>query len=425
MNGYKLSARAAEAEVRRSASRSLALVDETRADAVTVPMGGGWSPVNLPVNWWQMGMSPPDPSRSSMVEACVSAYAQTTAMCPGSHWKYAPETGRVRIPNSALARIIKKPNDYQTISDFLLNLVRYLLDNGNAYALVIRNARFEPIELHLMNSDMSHAMIAVDGSVFYALAGNPIIDRRFGPQIVVPARDVLHIKLHTPRHPLLGETPMVAAALEMAAGNAALSHQVNFFLNQSRPSFVLTTDQSITADQVRMLRASWDEQAKGLNSGGTPILGHGLKPSPLGSSNKDAELASILGLSNEAIARVYRVHEEGRRDCAAGYCGQASAGRARDLPYRHRRDYAVTALTLDLVKSFLRYELESVDQDVTLSVALEAGIDWVARTGRSTSRSASPPAVAGRAPIPTSPRPTVPILPLICGRPIRGRRRSG
>lgn len=37
----------------------------------------------------------------------------------------------------------------------------------------------------------------------------------------------------------------------------------------------------------------------------------------------------------------------------------------------------MTALTLALVKSFLRYELDSVDQDVTLSVALEAGVEWV------------------------------------------------
>lgn len=289
---------------------AIGLPDTTeKAGTETPPVAltGDWLPMNAPINWWQTGMSPPRSARSSMVEACVSAYAQTVAMCPGNHWRYAPEKGRERVPNSPLARIIKKPNDYQSVSDFLLNLVRNLLDEGNAYALIIRNARFEPIELHLMNSDMSRPVIAADGSIFYTLAGNPIVEARFGPRIVVPARDVLHIRLHTPRHPLVGETPMVNAALELAAGNAALSHQVNFFLNQSRPSFVLTTDQNITAEQIRMLRTAWDEQSKGLNSGGTPILGHGLKPSPLGSSNKDAELASILGLSSEAIARVYRV----------------------------------------------------------------------------------------------------------------------
>lgn len=43
----------------------------------------------------------------------------------------------------------------------------------------------------------------------------------------------------------------------------------------------------------------------------------------------------------------------------------------------------MTALTLDLIKAFLRYEADNTDQDVTLAVALQAGIDWVENyTGR-------------------------------------------
>lgn len=211
------------------------------------------------------------------------------------------------MTTSALTRILRYPNDYQSISDFLLNAVRYLLDDGNAYALVIRNARFEPTELHLMSSSVSHPRLAVDGSVFYHLGGNPIVEARFGPQIIVPARDVLHLKLHTPRHPLVGESPLAAAALQLAAGNAALTHQVKFFLNQSRPSFILSSDQHFTPDQTTALRESWNLQSKGMNSGGTPILGGGLKAQPIGTNAKDSELADMLKLSDQAIAHVYRV----------------------------------------------------------------------------------------------------------------------
>jgi HK97 family phage portal protein len=271
-----------------------------------ISIGGGRA-ADAPVNWWQMGMDISREGRSSMVEACVSAYAQTTAMCPGNHWRSSPEKGRERVTTSALTRILRYPNDYQSISDFLLNAVRFLLDDGNAYALVVRNNRFEPIELHLMSSAMSGPQIAYDGSIFYHLGGNPIVDARYGTQIVVPARDVLHLKLHTPRHPLVGETPMAAAALQLAAGNAALTSQITFFLNQSRPSFVLTTDQKLTPEQVQQLRTLWDDQSKGMNTGGTPILTAGLGPKPIGSSAKDAELAAILKLSDQAIAHVFRV----------------------------------------------------------------------------------------------------------------------
>ncbi|MBD8677931.1 phage gp6-like head-tail connector protein [Sphingomonas sp. CFBP 13720] len=39
----------------------------------------------------------------------------------------------------------------------------------------------------------------------------------------------------------------------------------------------------------------------------------------------------------------------------------------------------MTALTLDLVKSFLGYEKDQIDHDDTLTLALEAGVDWVER----------------------------------------------
>ncbi len=46
----------------------------------------------------------------------------------------------------------------------------------------------------------------------------------------------------------------------------------------------------------------------------------------------------------------------------------------------------MTALTLDLIKAYLRYELDGIDNDVSLSVALAAGIEWVERyTGRTIS----------------------------------------
>lgn len=243
-----------------------------------------------------------------MVEACVSAYAQTVAMCPGSHWQWNEAAGRSRITNSALSRLIRYPNEYQSISDFLLNAVRSLQFEGNAYALALRNSRFEIVELHLMRASVSGAQVAEDGSVFYHLGGNEVVDKLSGQKkLIVPARDVLHLRLHTPRHPLLGESPIAAAALQLAAGDAALQQQVIFYLNQARPSFVLTTDQKLSIEQVRELRTLWNEQAAGMSKGGTPILTAGLKAQPIAVNAVDAQLADLLKLSDQAIANVFRV----------------------------------------------------------------------------------------------------------------------
>lgn len=274
-----------------------------------LPYSGGWlsAEAGRHWNWWQMGYSLEEGGRTAMVEACVAAYAQTIAMCPGNHWQWAEGTGRSRVPGSALTRVIRRPNSYQTISDFLLNAI-YSLFDGNAYALALRNDRFEVQELHLFSGRSSFAQVAENGEVFYSLSGNEIIEKIVGAQkLMVPARDVLHIRMHTPRHPLVGESPLVAAALALAAGNQALEAQVLFYANQARPSYILTTDEKLTREQAQDLRALWNEQARGLASGGTPILTRGLKAQQLSVNSKDAQLIELLGMADQQVANVFRV----------------------------------------------------------------------------------------------------------------------
>lgn len=272
-------------------------------------LSDGWLPAGSATNWWQMGRDVRAYGASSaMVEACVSAYSQTVAMCPGDHWRLKGDGGRERIVTSALTRTLRYPNEYQSISDFLLNLTRDLYLQGNAYALALRNDRNEVQELHLMPARHCAHAVAEDGSIFYSLAGNEVVDRRFkGERLIVPARDVLHVRLHTPNHPLDGKSPILAAGLAIAAGNSAVARQLDFFTRQARPSFILSSDQVMTLDQVRMLRAAWDEQSKGMGSGGTPILSGGLKPIQVETSAVDAQLAETLKMSDQAVALAFRV----------------------------------------------------------------------------------------------------------------------
>jgi HK97 family phage portal protein len=271
-------------------------------------LGDGWLSTEAGrfINWWQMGHSlSPGGAGGAMVEACVSAYAQTIAMCPGAHWRATPKGGRERIDTSALARILLRPNDYQSMSDLLLNLTRALYVRGEAFALAVRNGREEVEELHWMRDGWP--VLAEDGAIFYLLAGNEIVERRFDLSAPVPARDVLHVRLHTPRHPLKGESPILAAALEMQMSGAALTQQVAFYLNQARPSFLLETEQKLTRAEAVDLRQRWEEQTVGLRAGGTPILAWGMKAKPVTVGAKDAELAELLKLTEQNVALAFRI----------------------------------------------------------------------------------------------------------------------
>jgi len=269
---------------------------------------GGYLPAGTSWNFWQMGQSvKPYSGASAVVEACVSAYAQTVAMCPGDHWRRRSDGGRDRVTDSPLARIIARPNDYQTISDFLLNATRQLYQTGNLYALAIRDDRFNIVELHLMRSLSCAVRIAETGEIFYSLGGNTVVDNRFLSLAGVPARDVLHVRLHTPLDPMKGESPIVAAALDVAATNAALQQQLDFLINQAKPSIMLSTDSVLTREQALELRESWNAQTRGDGAGGTPILTAGLKPITVSTSAADAQVAEMLKYNAQNIALAFRM----------------------------------------------------------------------------------------------------------------------
>jgi HK97 family phage portal protein len=297
------------------AYRSLARVFSPRGQKAAaggnywLPISGGWLPPDAPWNFFQLGWDPLPMGQGSIVSACVAAYAQTTAMCPGTHWRGLANNGRVRVANSDLSRILKRPNSYQSTSDFFLNLVTALYQYGNAYALAVRNNRYEIAEVHLMDPRISQPRVAVDGTVFYALAGNPIIEKQIPAEILTatPARDVMHVKLHlNPANRLLGESPLVAAMLDIAASDVLVRQALTYVQNQGRPSGILYTD-AVNADQINQTRALWNELTRGPNVGNTVVMGKNAKWEPTAANSRDEQIAELLQISDQRIATAFRM----------------------------------------------------------------------------------------------------------------------
>jgi len=275
-------------------------------------VGGSGVPANWPWNFWQLGYDPLRSSGSAVVYACRQAYAQTISMCAGTHWQSSDDGGRERVTKSALSRILKRPNSYQSPTDFFLYLTDCLYGEGAAFALALRNNRAEIVELHLMDPARCSARVAANGELFYTLAGNEIVDRLFADNLraleAVPARDVLHVRLPDRRNPLQGCAPLEAALLEVAVSNAMVAQALAYASNQGRPSGVLQTDVELESkEQLDRLRAAWNEQTQGINAGGTPILTNGLKWAPSVINSRDAQLAEMLQISDQRIATAYRV----------------------------------------------------------------------------------------------------------------------
>ena len=278
-----------------------------------LPVGSSGIPPNWPANWWQLGYDPLRPSGSAVVYACRQAYAQTISMCAGTHWQSDGKGGRDRVSTSALSRILKKPNTYQSPTDFFLYLTDCLYGEGAAFGLALRNNRFEISEIHLMDPARCWPRVAPNGEIFYTLAGNEVVERLFAGNTqlleAVPARDVLHVRLPDRRNPLQGCSPLQAALLEVAVSNAMVGQALAYAANQGRPSGVIQTDASFhnNPEAVERLRAKWNEHTQGINAGGTPILTDGLKWAPTIVNSRDAQLAEMLQVSDQRIATAYRV----------------------------------------------------------------------------------------------------------------------
>ena len=264
----------------------------------TVPFGDGYER--------GIELSGTDAKYIPAAYSAVMANARAVSQCYAAHKRINAKGKHEVVTTSPASRILNSPNDYLTWPQFILSMVAGMQFDGESFAIVARDDRSAITALHPLPRRGASPYVAPETQdIFYTVGGTDLV--ALDAQYMAPARDVLHLRQYCPRNPLIGESPIKAAAL--AAGiNVALSRsQAAFFTRMSRPSGVLSTDQTLTREQMTKLREAFDEQAKNWSQGGMPILSNGLKFQPVSIDSQDAQLIQAQRLSIEDIARVYGV----------------------------------------------------------------------------------------------------------------------
>jgi HK97 family phage portal protein len=260
-------------------------------------LGDGWQR-NLEIDAFSARRVP-------AVYACVMAIARAVSQCYPKHVRMVDGVHE-SVNTSAAYRVLRNPNGYQASPDFFLNLVATALFEGEAFAVATRNDRFEINSLHLLPRGACAVQVNEESKdIFYSIGSSPLAPG--GVDYIAPARDVLHLRFHTPRHPLIGESPIRSAAMAIGVNVALSQNQAAFFSRMNRPSGILSTDQVLNQEQSARLRAAFDEQSKKWAAGGMPILGGGLKFQPLSINSQDAQLVEAQRMSLEDICRVFGV----------------------------------------------------------------------------------------------------------------------
>ena len=266
------------------------------------PLADGWSQ-NLNVNKG-------DAKNVPAVYASVMLIARAISQCYPTHIK--TKNGEYKkITTSAAHRVLKTPNSYQESPSFLLNLIATALFEGEAFCLVTRNDRNEVSSLNLLPPNTCSPLVDdTTKSIFYSVGSSPLAEG--GTDYVVPARDVMHLRFHTPRHPLIGESPIKAAALAININVALNKSQSAFFNQMSRPSGVISYEGTpdrpfLDAKQMESLKQAWANASQAMNQGKVPILGANMKFQPMGVTSQDAQLVEAQNMSIADIGRVFGV----------------------------------------------------------------------------------------------------------------------
>lgn len=209
------------------------------------------------------------------------------------------------ITNPAYSPVLRDPNEFQTDHQFVESWILSKLLAGNTYVLKRRDNRSVVNGLFILDPSRVRPLVADDGSVFYDLNSDNLSG--LPERILVPAREVIHDRWNCIFHPLVGHSPIYAAAL--AAGQALRIQQNSdaFFRNAARPSGILTTPGSIDQATAERLQDAWAENYSGENSGAVVVVGNDLKFQPLMMSAVEAQLIDQLKWSAEQICGVFHV----------------------------------------------------------------------------------------------------------------------
>jgi HK97 family phage portal protein len=272
-----------------------------------------WLPTSSPMSWgpgWvQSGYHSPNTMPPLLtfpaVYTSIDTISSDIARLPMRHYKIDERGQRVEVENSAPLRVLQKPNGYQTRFDMMKQFIASQLYRGNGYLYAMRNRRYEIDELHVLFPDRVWPFRS-GTEVFYNVAADPLTDIETGRMLTT--RECLHHRMLTLADPLVGITPLMAAALSTSAGLAILGQSERFFNQMARPSGVLTTAGKLDPQKAQAIKDRWAAVYKGpSNAGDVAVLEEGLEWKSLALTAVDAQLIEQLRYTVEDVARVYRL----------------------------------------------------------------------------------------------------------------------
>lgn len=329
--------------------------------------GGWWGGVREAYSgMWQTNVVPESPQNIlafSAVYACIALIANDIAKLRIKLIEEKANTGTWEEVDrqTPFLRVLAKPNRYQTRLQFLSQWMTMKLLYGNTYVLKGREGgdRRMVNSLYILDSRYVVPMVAADGSVFYQLTMNALAG--LPNNVTIPASEIIHDRMITLWHPLIGVTPIYACGAAATQGIRIQANSARFFENMSRPSGMLTAPGTIDDVTANRMKEEFNRNFSGSNIGKLFVGGDGLKYEGLTIAAADAQLIEQLGWTVSDVCRAFLVPEYKLQSSASGRAPAANLSALNQEYYNQTLQIhieSIEALLDDGLELTNKYEIE-------------------------------------------------------------------
>lgn len=274
-------------------------VEKTSGDSALLPLLGGIGSAT------GQSITQTTAFSISTVYACASIRAKDVARCSPRLMRRAAARSETPVTNHPVAKLFQRPNQWQTWTEFARQMHAAYLLRGNAFAIILRDGRGNPIALIPVNPDLVILYEAADGGIFYSVtrAGvflNAVLKTQ---PLMIPEEDIFHLR-ELGFNMLVGLSRIAIARDSFGVAMGLEQQAARFMSNGARPSGVLQSDKALSPEAANRLRDQWASLRSGIgNVGKTAILEDGVKWLPMQLSSVDLEFIAQREHSIGEIAR--------------------------------------------------------------------------------------------------------------------------
>ena len=272
------------------------------------PTYNSWSPTILEggPGYWQRGITVDRSTafRFPALFACITGIAADMSKLGVQILRDAEGISQPHF-SPAFSPVLTTPNRYQNIVQFNEHWALSKLSQGNTYALKVRDNRGVVRALYILDPNKVQPVYAHGAAVFYELQAEKL--STIGENVRVPADEIIHDRFAGGLlHPIMGVTPIMAAAAATRTGLEIIQTSKQFFENGAMPSGILSAPGEIGSETATRLKVDWKKKFGGANRGDVAVLGDGLKYDQMTVNPVDAQLIQQLEWDERAVCTVFR-----------------------------------------------------------------------------------------------------------------------